>query len=230
MENLAMELVTGVKHMNLRTLLIVLAVIPMMACFRTCSIEPECKTNIPEQISEAITDKKMLTWTLVDCGNMTWETLTNSGDYTLVWQKLVVCYDPTAQFWIYNEIDINPWNSLEQITHWLIYNVIKSSVENMLSFDLYEQFDNHKTPLLSMNQTNIFNIATFQNDLPNCSTLFLMTNKKRGNNAFFKKYSFLNQNDYNHDVFSAFLNHHYTVLLTTNDYMELVKFMQKKEE
>jgi hypothetical protein len=219
-----------------------------MGLLNSCCINPY-RANVPKLISSDPLIDEMRLWTLVDFGVFEWGYRKGKdgkplieGRPRLVWRKLVVCYDPTAKFWIFNDLCTNAPKNLTRQTPFYMFDVKRKT---MVSLDdppesLADFFnDDRSSPLVRLGDTNFFDVAAAQKDMPECSALFLSTDKRRGNKALFKKYVFPTESDTepwrNSDgreiteveIQMAFYNNFFTVLITTDDYSELLKHMEK---
>ena len=203
------------------------------ACSWSLNFQLE-RINIPQLISSSVEDKEMRRWTVVDFGIHVWDwVIDDRKPEKIKWQKLVVCHDPTAQFWIFNDFQTNTMTDCLGKVQWSIFSVKESKMDILP--DLTPVLSNllkstHGIPFGSFNQTNVFDVTAFQTDLPNCDTLFLATDKNRGNKAVFKRYRF--SGDYHGiaDIQLAFLNETFSILFSTDSYAELVEYMAKNNE
>lgn len=216
----------------------------------SCCINPY-RANVPKLISSHPSIDEMRIWTLVDFGIFDWGLGEGAdgeksidGRPTITWRKLVVCYDPMANYWIFNEQCTNTLTDLPKQTPFSLFDVkhkttvslgeISESLSGILN-------DNRGCPLVHLGKTNLFDVAVAQKDMPECSALFLSTDKGRGNNALFGKYIFTRPDTApwrssggraitETDIQVAFYNSFFSVLFTTDDYSELLKYLKNSDE
>ena len=218
-----------------------------MAVFFGC-IVPE--SNVPKLLSSSCADKDMRKWTLVE-----FRTRERGWLETIITQKIVICHDPLAKFWVFNDSlpcydpmvfirapkdddDFRVRNNLltnaveigSAQMQWFMFDVKKSTTEELsVPLPAWDALVESKlgTPLERLYSTNIFDVVAFQRDFPECAALFFMTDKRRGNKAIFKKYRFDRSS---HDYVRAFFYYpNFSVLLSTDDYPELVDYMRKNK-
>ena len=192
------------------------------------------RVNAPKVITASCLDNEMRRWTVVDY-IVTWDYLSrgDDGEPTPVWGTLIVCYDPVAKFWVYSDAQTNGATDSPTQMLWSVFNVGDSQTELLPGHfpDWGALNENRRgTPLGSLNRTNIFDVAAFQKDFPGCDALFLATDQKRGNKAFFKKYGFtyVNLGNFAQVIQISFWRGEYSVRLSTDSYSELAEYMNKR--